>query len=115
MEEKIYIFDTTLRDGEQSPGASMNLEEKLKMARQLEALQVDIIEAGFPIASEGDFESVRQVAKEIRTVTVAGLARATELDIRRAWEALQYAAKPRILYDIEPADGGGCRQRRYQE
>ena len=89
MEEKIYIFDTTLRDGEQSPGASMNLEEKLKMARQLEALQVDVIEAGFPIASDGDFEAVRQIAKEIRSVIIAGLARATELDIRRAWEALE--------------------------
>ncbi len=104
MEERIYIFDTTLRDGEQSPGASMNLEEKLKLARQLEALQVDIIEAGFPIASDGDFESVRQVAKEIRSVTIAGLARATELDIRRAWEALQHAAKPRIHTFIATSD-----------
>jgi 2-isopropylmalate synthase len=104
MEERIYIFDTTLRDGEQSPGASMNLEEKLKMARQLEALQVDIIEAGFPIASEGDFESVTQVAKEIRSCSIAGLARATELDIRRAWEALDQAAKPRIHTFIATSD-----------
>ena len=104
MQEKIYIFDTTLRDGEQSPGASMNLEEKLKMARQLEALQVDTIEAGFPIASDGDFESVKQIAKEIRTVSIAGLARATELDIRRAWEALQNAAKPRIHTFIATSD-----------
>src|SRR6266480_490560 len=96
MDDQIYIFDTTLRDGEQSPGCSMNLEEKLKMARQLEALQVDIIEAGFPIASDGDFESVRQIAKEVRTVTIAGLARAIELDIRKAWEAVQHAEKPRI-------------------
>jgi 2-isopropylmalate synthase len=104
VQEKIYIFDTTLRDGEQSPGASMNLEEKLKMARQLEALQVDTIEAGFPIASDGDFESVKQIAKEIRTVSIAALARATELDIRRAWEALQNAAKPRIHTFIATSD-----------
>jgi len=104
MDERIYIFDTTLRDGEQSPGCSMNLEEKLKIARQLEALRVDVIEAGFPIASEGDFESVRQVAKEVRSATIAGLARATELDIRRAWEALQWAAKPRIHTFIATSD-----------
>jgi 2-isopropylmalate synthase len=104
MEERIYIFDTTLRDGEQSPGASMNLEEKLKMARQLEALKVDVIEAGFPIASDGDFESVKQVAREIRSCSVAGLARATELDIRRAWEALECAAKPRIHTFIATSD-----------
>ena len=104
MDERIYIFDTTLRDGEQSPGCSMNLEEKLKIARQLEALRVDVIEAGFPIASEGDFESVRQVAKEVRSATIAGLARATELDIRRAWEALQGAAKPRIHTFIATSD-----------
>jgi 2-isopropylmalate synthase len=104
MDDRIYIFDTTLRDGEQSPGCSMNLEEKLKMARQLESLCVDVIEAGFPIASEGDFESVRQVAKEVRSVTIAGLARATELDIRRAWEALQQAAKPRIHTFIATSD-----------
>jgi len=104
MNDRIYIFDTTLRDGEQSPGCSMNLEEKLKMARQLEALRVDILEAGFPIASDGDFESVRQIAKEVRTVTIAGLARAMELDIRRAWEALQFAEKPRIHTFIATSD-----------
>src|SRR5215831_20139443 len=104
MDNRIYIFDTTLRDGEQSPGCSMNLEEKLKMARQLESLRVDIIEAGFPIASEGDFESVRQVAKEVRSVSIAALARATELDIRRAWEALDHAAKPRIHTFIATSD-----------
>ena len=82
----------------------MNLEEKLKMARQLESLCVDVIEAGFPIASEGDFEAVRQVAKEVRSVIIAGLARATELDIRRAWEALQDAAKPRIHTFIATSD-----------
>src|SRR5215831_12696282 len=104
MDNRIYIFDTTLRDGEQSPGCSMNLEEKLKMARQLESLRVDVIEAGFPIASDGDFESVRQVAKEVRSVVIAGLARATELDIRKAWEALQDAAKPRIHTFIATSD-----------
>jgi len=104
VEERIYIFDTTLRDGEQSPGASMNLEEKMKMARQLEALRVDVIEAGFPIASEGDFEAVRQVAKEVRTVSIAGLARATEADIRRAWEALESAEQPRIHTFIATSD-----------
>ncbi len=104
MENRIVIFDTTLRDGEQSPGASMNLEEKLKMARQLEALRVDVIEAGFPIASDGGFEAVRDVAKEVKTVTIAGLARATELDIRRAWEALQFAQQPRIHTFIATSD-----------
>ncbi len=104
MDNRIYIFDTTLRDGEQSPGASMNLDEKLKMARQLEALRVDVMEAGFPIASDGDFEAVREVAREIKTVTIAGLARATELDIRRAWEALQYASHPRIHTFIATSD-----------
>ena len=104
MENRVHIFDTTLRDGEQSPGFSMNLEEKLKLAHQLEALQVDVIEAGFPIASEGDFESVRKVAQEIRSVTVAGLARAIEKDILRAWEALESAASPRIHTFIAPSD-----------
>ena len=104
MEDTIHIFDTTLRDGEQSPGCSMNLEEKLKLAHQLESLRVDVMEAGFPIASDGDFESVRQVAREIRSVTVAGLARAMEKDIRRCWEALDIAAKPRIHTFIATSD-----------
>ena len=71
MDNKVIIFDTTLRDGEQAPGFSMNIEDKLKMARQLERLNVDILEAGFPIASEGDFEAVRRVSKEVRTPTIA--------------------------------------------
>lgn len=104
MKERIIIFDTTLRDGEQSPGCSMNLEEKLKMARQLERLQVDVIEAGFPIASEGDFQAVREISKEIRNCTIAGLARATRGDIDRAWEALRFAAKPRIHTFIATSD-----------
>ena len=74
--DRIYIFDTTLRDGEQSPGASMNPDEKMRIARQLEAMGVDIIEAGFPVASEGDFASVQQIAREIRGTQIAGLARA---------------------------------------
>lgn len=101
---RVLIFDTTLRDGEQSPGCSMNLTEKIKLAFQLEKLNVDVIEAGFPIASEGDFEAVAQVAKEIRKPVIAGLARAVKLDIDRAWEALQHAARPRIHTFIATSD-----------
>ena len=96
MTEKIYIFDTTLRDGEQSPGASMNLEEKLQIAEVLDEMKVDIIEAGFPIASNGDFEAVREISKKIKNSTIAGLARANLKDIERSWEAVQYAKSPRI-------------------
>src|SRR5262245_37500410 len=94
--EKVTIFDTTLRDGEQSPGCSMNLEEKLRLARQLETLGVDIIEAGFPIASDGDFAAVEAVAGECREATVAALCRTADADVRRAAEALRPAAHPRI-------------------
>ncbi|WP_281380062.1 2-isopropylmalate synthase [Geomonas silvestris] len=87
----IKIFDTTLRDGEQSPGASMNIEEKLRLARQLQKLNVDVIEAGFPIASEGDFEAVKKIAQTIKGPEIAGLCRAGFKDIDRGWEALQYA------------------------
>ncbi len=93
---RILIFDTTLRDGEQSPGASMTMPEKLEMARALAGLGVDILEAGFPIASQGDFESVRAIAMEVTDVVVCGLARCNERDIDRAWESLRYAQKPRI-------------------
>jgi 2-isopropylmalate synthase len=93
---RVRIFDTTLRDGEQSPGCSMNLEEKVRVALVLEEMGVDIIEAGFPIASNGDFEAVREVANAVKTSTVAGLARASSKDIDRAWEALKDAAQPRI-------------------
>jgi 2-isopropylmalate synthase len=93
---RVVIFDTTLRDGEQSPGASMNLEEKLRIAAVLEEMGVDVIEAGFPIASNGDFEAVREVSKAVRNSSVAGLARAAKRDIDRAWEALNGAARPRI-------------------
>jgi 2-isopropylmalate synthase len=96
MTETIRIFDTTLRDGEQSPGASMTLEEKVKIAHFLEEMGVDIIEAGFPIASNGDFEAVSEVAKIVKRATVCGLARAGLQDIDRAGEALKGAARPRI-------------------
>ncbi|RME39018.1 MAG: 2-isopropylmalate synthase [Deltaproteobacteria bacterium] len=95
MSEKrrIIIFDTTLRDGEQSPGASMNIDEKLRVAHQLEKLNVDVIEAGFPIASDGDFEAVKKIAQSIKKPQIAGLCRASFKDIDRAWEALQYAGE----------------------
>ncbi len=96
MTDTILIFDTTLRDGEQSPGCSMNLEEKLRVAAQLEALGVDIIEAGFAIASDGDFEAVTEVAKLCQRATVASLARAALPDIDRAWAAVRHARLPRI-------------------
>lgn len=102
--DRIFIFDTTLRDGEQSPGASMNPEEKLRIARQLEAMGVDVIEAGFPIASEGDFLSVQQIAREIRGSQIAGLARAEFEDIDRAWEAICEAANPRIHVFLSSSD-----------
>ena len=94
--DRVLIFDTTLRDGEQSPGASMNLDEKLKIAGLLEEMGVDVIEAGFPIASNGDFEAVREVARLVKNAAVCGLARAGRPDIDRAWEALRHAARPRI-------------------
>ena len=96
MTEKIFIFDTTLRDGEQSPGATMNLEEKVQIAEILEEMNVDIIEAGFPIASNGDFEAVLEISKNINNSTIAGLARAKLADIDRAWEAVKNAKSSRI-------------------
>jgi 2-isopropylmalate synthase len=104
MTEQIRIFDTTLRDGEQSPGCSMNLSEKLTLARQLEKLGVDVIEAGFPIASEGDFEAVRAVAEAVRGTSICGLARTGVEDIDRAHQALDAAAKPRIHTFIATSD-----------
>ena len=94
--ERVIIFDTTLRDGEQSPGASMNLEEKLRIAEALEALGVDVIEAGFPIASNGDFEAVNEISKTVKGSTICGLARAARKDIDRAAEALRPALRKRI-------------------
>ncbi len=104
MDDYIRIFDTTLRDGEQSPGSSMNIEEKLLMARQLEKLGVDVIEAGFPVASPGDFESVKRIAETIRGCEIAGLARCEPDDIDSAGEALKGAAKPRIHVFIATSD-----------
>ncbi|HSE98256.1 MAG TPA: 2-isopropylmalate synthase, partial [Blastocatellia bacterium] len=104
MADRVLIFDTTLRDGEQSPGCSMNIEEKLRMASQFETLGVDIIEAGFPIASEDDFLSVREIARSCRRATIAGLARAIPADIDRAWEALKEAETPRIHTFLATSD-----------
>jgi 2-isopropylmalate synthase len=104
MENQIKIFDTTLRDGEQSPGFSMNKSEKLRMALQLERLNVDVIEAGFPIASEGDYQTVKEIAKTIKNSSVAGLARTATQDIERAAAALEKAAKPRIHTFIATSD-----------
>src|SRR5213595_982380 len=94
--DRIIIFDTTMRDGEQSPGASMSLEEKLELAKILEDMGVDVIEAGFPIASNGDFEAVREVSKIVTESTVAGLCRATQMDIDRCAEAIRHARRGRI-------------------
>src|SRR5512139_1656460 len=96
MSDKLIIFDTTLRDGEQSPGASMTRDEKVRIARALERMRVDVIEAGFPIASPGDFESVQAVARAVKDSTICGLARALDKDIDRAGEALKEAASARI-------------------
>src|SRR5690554_3444426 len=96
MSKHIKIFDTTLRDGEQSPGCSMNIKEKIQMAKQLARMKVDIIEAGFAISSPGDFKSVRAVAETVKESVVASLARAGKEDIDRAWEAVSVAEQPRI-------------------
>ena len=96
MTDNLIIFDTTLRDGEQSPGASMTREEKIRIARQLERLRVDVIEAGFPAASNGDFEAVRAIADGIKDSVVAGLCRANDRDISRGVDALKGAQAPRI-------------------
>jgi 2-isopropylmalate synthase len=96
MSDRVYIFDTTLRDGEQSPGCSMTVPEKLRMARKLIELGVDVLEAGFPIASEGDFEAVDTVSREFPWVQVAALARSCTLDVERAAQSLTHARRPRI-------------------
>jgi 2-isopropylmalate synthase len=101
---KIQIFDTTLRDGEQVPGCKLNSGEKLELALKLEAMGVDIIEAGFPISSPGDFESVNKIAKTLKNVTVCALSRAVQKDIEVAAEALKYAARPRIHTGIGTSD-----------
>jgi 2-isopropylmalate synthase len=104
MGKKIYIFDTTLRDGEQTPGVSLNIDEKLEIARQLQVLGADVIEAGFPFASKGDFEAVKAIAQNIKGPIIAGLARTSKDDIDTAWEALKYAEKPRIHTFIATSD-----------
>lgn len=101
---QIIIFDTTLRDGEQSPGCSMNLDEKLRLAQQLANLKVDVIEAGFPVASPGDFEAVYQIAKQIKGPTICGLARANKKDIKRCADAVEPAKKRRIHTFISSSD-----------
>jgi len=104
MSEKVYIFDTSLRDGEQAPGFSMNVDEKVKLALHLQKLNVDCLEAGFAIASEGDFEAITEVSKALKGPEVASLARVREKDIDRAWEALKHAKKPRIHVFIATSD-----------
>jgi 2-isopropylmalate synthase len=101
---RVQIFDTTLRDGEQSPGISLSVEEKVEIAHQLARLKVDVIEAGFPITSEGDFEAVSRIAAEVRGPAVAGLARVKFPDIERAWEAVKWAGKPRIHTFVGTSD-----------
>jgi 2-isopropylmalate synthase len=100
----VQIFDTTLRDGEQSPGISLSVEEKVEIAHQLARLKVDVIEAGFPITSEGDFESVSRIAAEVKGSTIAGLARVHQADIERAWEAVKWSSSPRIHTFVGTSD-----------
>ncbi|HLC96645.1 MAG TPA: 2-isopropylmalate synthase [Candidatus Nanoarchaeia archaeon] len=102
--KRIIIFDTTLRDGEQSPGASLTQQEKLIIAKQLAKLGVDVIEAGFPISSDGDFESVKQIAQEVHGPIICGLARTKDGDIDRAWDAVKYSKKPRIHTFVATSD-----------
>jgi len=103
-ENKVLIFDTTLRDGEQSPGVALNVEEKLEIARALDRMNVDIIEAGFPASSPGDLESVTAIAKEIRRPVIAGLARAVAGDVDACWEAVRHAERPRIHVFLSTSD-----------
>lgn len=102
--EKLYIFDTTLRDGEQTPGVNLTVDEKVQIAKQLERLGVDVIEAGFAVSSPADFEAVRRIAKEVRNSTVCSLARAVELDIKTAWDALKEGHRVRIHTFIATSD-----------
>src|SRR3954447_15695450 len=104
MNDRVIIFDTTLRDGEQSPGISLNPAEKLEIAHQLARLGVDVIEAGFPIASPGDFDAVRTIAREVHGPVICGLARANSADIDRAWEAIRDSERPRIHTFLSTSD-----------
>ena len=101
---RVLIFDTTLRDGEQSPGISLNTGEKLEIAQQLARLGVDVIEAGFPITSPGDFEAVQAIAREVHGPVIAGLARAHAADVDRAWDAVRDAERPRIHTFVSTSD-----------
>src|ERR1700737_2279127 len=101
---RVIVFDTTLRDGEQSPGISLNTQEKLEIAQQLARLGVDVIEAGFPIASPGDFAAVQGIAQNVEGPVICGLARAGAADIDRAWEAVKDAARPRIHTFLSTSD-----------
>src|SRR4029434_4909001 len=103
-DNRVIIFDTTLRDGEQSPGISLNSAEKLEIAQQLARLGVDVIEAGFPIASPRDFEVVQTIAREVHGPVICGLARAQAPDIDRAWDAVRDAERPRIHTFISTSD-----------
>ena len=102
--EKIIIFDTTLRDGEQVPGCKLNAKEKITLALELESLGVDVLEAGFPISSPGDFSSVEEISKHITRATVCAISRAVEKDIDVAGQALKYAKRPRIHTGIGTSD-----------
>src|ERR1044071_1589542 len=102
--EKVIIFDTTLRDGEQSPGASLNMQEKMQIAHQLAELGVDVIEAGFPVSSPGDFEAVMRIAKEVKGPEIGGLARCVKGDIDACWNAVKHAKNPRIHTFIATSD-----------
>src|SRR5689334_24186823 len=103
--DRVVIFDTTLRDGEQCPGATMTHEEKLEVAELLDTMGVDIIEAGFPIASNGDFEAVTEIARVVQNATVAGLARAGFADIDRAGQAVRHARRPRLHDSLSTSAG----------
>lgn len=104
MNSKIVFFDTTLRDGEQSPGVSLNIKQKIEIGKAIAELGIDVIEAGFPITSPGDFESVQTIAREVKGATIAALARANQKDIEVAWEAIKPAERPRIHTFIATSD-----------
>src|SRR6478736_758991 len=103
-DKRVHIFDTTLRDGEQSPGISLNAHEKLEIAQQLARLRVDVIEAGFPITSPGDFEAVQAISREVEGPVICGLARTHKADIDAAWNAVKDAERPRIHTFIATSD-----------
>ena len=102
--DKVIIFDTTLRDGEQAAGGSLNIQEKLEIAKQLEKLKVDVIESGFPASSPGDFEAVKLISEQVRTPIICALSHANPQAVDRAWEAVKYAARPRIHIFLSSSD-----------